>query len=124
MVSLQNLNVTNFSLSAEDFNVSVTNITLKHENVEPANTFLLDFVILPLTIIVITVIIVGLIAFVIRKKQLDKLRHHLMPLYSFDPAEEGEDWEAELLEEGTDHQLRAKNSRPSEPPQLAFRSNL
>lgn len=31
-----------------------------------------------------------------------------MPLYSFDPAEEGEDWEAELLEEGTDHQPKGK----------------
>lgn len=31
-----------------------------------------------------------------------------MPLYSFDPAEDGEDWEAELLEEGTDHQQRIK----------------
>lgn len=42
--------------------------------------------------------------------RLDKLRHHLMPLYSFDPAEEGEDWEAELLEEGTDHQPKGKAS--------------
>jgi hypothetical protein len=40
---------------------------------------------------------------IIRKKRLDRLRHHLMPLYNFDPTEEGEDWEVELLEEGTDH---------------------
>ncbi len=30
--------------------------------------------------------------------RLDKLRHQLMPLYSFDP-QEGEDWETELLTE-------------------------
>lgn len=41
---------------------------------------------------------------IIRKKHLDHLRHHLMPLYNFDPTEEGEDWEVELLEEGIDHQ--------------------
>jgi hypothetical protein len=41
--------------------------------------------------------------FIIRKKRLDHLRHHLMPLYNFDPTEEEEDWEVELIEEGTDH---------------------
>lgn len=34
----------------------------------------------------------------IKKKRLDQLRHHLVPLYNFDPGE-CEDWEAELLEE-------------------------
>ncbi|KAG8195008.1 hypothetical protein JTE90_008180 [Oedothorax gibbosus] len=88
------------------------------------HTALLDFVILPLITIATVVIIVGLVAFIIRKKRLDKLRHHLMPLYSFDPAEDGEDWEAELLEEGLDHQQRIKTNKPSEQPQLSFRSNL
>lgn len=34
-----------------------------------------------------------------RKNRLDKLRHHLMPVYNFDPSEDGEDWETELLDE-------------------------
>lgn len=38
----------------------------------------------------------------LRKKRLDRLRHHLMPFYNFDPGEEGEDWEAELLEDTAD----------------------
>ena len=38
------------------------------------------------------------IIFVVVLSRLDKLRHQLMPLYSFDPAE-GEDWETELLTE-------------------------
>ncbi|CAL1285258.1 unnamed protein product [Larinioides sclopetarius] len=118
-------NASNFtSVYPDDFNISTTNITLIHHGETPDHTALLDFVILPLVTIVTVIIIVGLVAFIIRKKRLDKLRHHLMPLYSFDPAEEGEDWEAELLEEGTDHQHRAKTSRPSEQPQLSFRSNL
>lgn len=33
-----------------------------------------------------------------KKRRLDQLRHHLVPLYNFDPGE-CEDWEAELLEE-------------------------
>lgn len=37
--------------------------------------------------------------YVIRKKHLDKLRHHLMPVYNFDPSEDGEDWETELLDD-------------------------
>ncbi|KAF8770161.1 hypothetical protein HNY73_017726 [Argiope bruennichi] len=126
MVSSENpFNASNFtSVYQDDFNITASNVTLIHHGETSDHTALLDFVILPLVTIVTVIIIVGLVAFIIRKKRLDKLRHHLMPLYSFDPAEEGEDWEAELLEEGTDHQHRAKTSRPSEQPQLSFRSNL
>ncbi|GFS58484.1 hypothetical protein NPIL_420301 [Nephila pilipes] len=125
MVSSENpYSAVNFtSISQDDFNITATNITLVHHGASD-HTALIDFVILPLVTIATVIIIVGLVAFIIRKKRLDKLRHHLMPLYSFDPAEEGEDWEAELLEEGTDHQHRAKTTRPSEQPQLSFRSNL
>ena len=34
---------------------------------------------------------------------MDKLRHHLMPMYSFDPNEDG-DWESELLEDQDNEQ--------------------
>lgn len=37
--------------------------------------------------------------------RLDRLRHHLMPLYSFDPAEEEGDWESELLDEEKEQQV-------------------
>ena len=36
---------------------------------------------------------------------MDKLRHHLMPLYNFDPTEEEGDWENELLEEDKEQQV-------------------
>lgn len=32
-----------------------------------------------------------------------------MPFYSFDPQDEGEDWEAELLEEGLTHRPNPAN---------------
>lgn len=35
----------------------------------------------------------------LRKKRLDRLRHHLIPFYNFDPGEEEEDWQTELLED-------------------------
>ncbi|XP_014676961.1 PREDICTED: uncharacterized protein C3orf18-like [Priapulus caudatus] len=49
------------------------------------------------------VLLVALVVFMVKKNRIDKLRHHLMPLYNFDPADECEDWESELLEEGRHH---------------------
>lgn len=49
-----------------------------------------------------------------------------MPLYNFDPAEEGEDWETELLEEGMDHRIgrnKVKNQGLITEPKLAFRGD-
>ncbi|XP_071510796.1 uncharacterized protein [Diadema antillarum] len=61
-----------------------------------------------------------------KKLRLDKLRHQLMPMYSFDPAE-GEDWETELLTDPrtqANHQTQATQaSRPTgstDVPQLRF----
>lgn len=34
---------------------------------------------------------------------MDRLRHHLMPMYSFDPNEDA-DWESELLEDQENNQ--------------------
>lgn len=59
--------------------------------------------VIPLSIFIILCLLAVMVYIIIRKKHLDHLRHHLMPLYNFDPTEEGEDWEAELLEEGVDH---------------------
>jgi len=46
------------------------------------------------------VFIVAILVLLIRKNKLDRLRHHLMPVYNFDPTDEGEDWETQLLEDG------------------------
>ncbi|XP_063953119.1 uncharacterized protein LOC129257250 [Lytechinus pictus] len=62
-----------------------------------------------------------------KKLRLDKLRHQLMPMYSFDPAE-GEDWETELLTDPrtqTSQQTNATQAPPkpasqAEVPQLRF----
>ncbi|GFG32460.1 hypothetical protein Cfor_11909 [Coptotermes formosanus] len=67
--------------------------------------------VIPLSIFIILCLLAVMVYIIIRKKHLDHLRHHLMPLYNFDPTEEGEDWEAELLEEGVDHHSVHRVSR-------------
>ncbi|XP_007527353.1 uncharacterized protein C3orf18 homolog [Erinaceus europaeus] len=53
---------------------------------------------------IITVIglAVAMILYIRKKKRLEKLRHQLMPMYNFDPTEEQDELEQELLEHGRD----------------------
>lgn len=37
--------------------------------------------------------------FIRRRRQLERLRHQLMPMYNFDPTDDVDDWENQLLEE-------------------------
>lgn len=86
----------------------------------------LAYVFVPLSLVICLGLATALVVFLVRKSRLDRLRHHLMPFYSFDPQDEGEDWEAELLEEGLTHRPNPANKNPEfhEPPKLAFRSVL
>lgn len=45
--------------------------------------------------------------------RLEKLRHQLMPMYNFDPAEEQDDLEQELLDHGRDGSPAGPNSKVS-----------
>nr|XP_033782011.1 uncharacterized protein C3orf18 homolog [Geotrypetes seraphini]XP_033782012.1 uncharacterized protein C3orf18 homolog [Geotrypetes seraphini]XP_033782013.1 uncharacterized protein C3orf18 homolog [Geotrypetes seraphini]XP_033782015.1 uncharacterized protein C3orf18 homolog [Geotrypetes seraphini] len=53
---------------------------------------------------IITVIglAVAMVLYIRKRKRLEKLRHQLMPMYNFDPAEEQDELEQELLEHGRD----------------------
>ncbi|XP_064352576.1 uncharacterized protein C3orf18 homolog isoform X2 [Camelus dromedarius] len=44
----------------------------------------------------------GEVLYIRKKKRLEKLRHQLMPMYNFDPTEEQDELEQELLEHGRD----------------------
>lgn len=47
-------------------------------------------------------------------RRLEKLRHQLMPMYNFDPAEEQDDLlEQELLDHGRDGSLTGPNNKVS-----------
>ncbi|KAM8929967.1 uncharacterized protein C3orf18 homolog [Pelodytes ibericus] len=50
----------------------------------------------------------AMVLYVRKQKRLEKLRHQLMPMYNFDPAEEQEDLEQELLEPNRDLQPQGK----------------
>ncbi|CAH1784236.1 unnamed protein product [Owenia fusiformis] len=74
---------------------------------------ILPYVFIPLGALLFIAILSFLIIFILKKTRLDKLRHHLMPVYSFDPEQlHDEDWESELLEEDKEQQaaLKMRNS--------------
>ncbi|KAL5244963.1 hypothetical protein ACI65C_012373 [Semiaphis heraclei] len=64
----------------------------------------------PLTVVIIVIVaclmLVGVIIVIRRKRRLDRLRHSLIPFYSFDANEE-EDWDSDLLQhEGGTQSIR------------------
>lgn len=71
---------------------------------------------------IITVIglAVAMVLYIRKKKRLEKLRHQLMPMYSFDPTEEHDELEQELLEHGraaaSAQALQGKTTVPSQGP--------
>ncbi|PNI80445.1 C3orf18 isoform 5 [Pan troglodytes] len=75
------------------------------------------------------------VLYIRKKKRLEKLRHQLMPMYNFDPTEEQDELEQELLEHGRDaasvqaatsvQAMQGKTTLPSQgplqrPSQLVF----
>lgn len=68
-------------------------------------------------------LIVGLVV-ILRKKHLDRLRHHLMPVYNFDPSDDGEDWETELLDDQFVHCPPTDTPAPIASGQLKLDTGL
>ncbi|XP_049719035.1 uncharacterized protein C3orf18 homolog isoform X2 [Elephas maximus indicus] len=66
------------------------------------------------------------VLYIRKKKRLEKLRHQLMPMYNFDPTEEQDELEQELLEHGRDaaslqaaasvQAVQGKTTLPSQGP--------
>ncbi|XP_054887047.1 uncharacterized protein C3orf18 homolog [Poeciliopsis prolifica] len=62
------------------------------------------FALLPLVVLAMSSCIVAVVFYLKRRSRLDELRHQLIPVYTYDPGENQEDWrdydkdeEAELL---------------------------
>ncbi|XP_076870094.1 uncharacterized protein C3orf18 homolog isoform X5 [Brachyhypopomus gauderio] len=68
-------------------------------------------VLVPFGIITVIGLAVVMLLYIRKKKRLEKLRHQLMPMYNFDPAEEQDDLEQELLDHGRDGSPAGPNSR-------------
>jgi len=99
--------------------------TLSPQDAESRHVIL--YILVPLAALLFISVLSFVVVFILKKSRLDKLRHHLMPLYNFEPGEEEGDWESELLEEekeqhiGTHiryHALRSPS--PTDGPKLKF----
>ncbi|XP_008317387.1 uncharacterized protein C3orf18 homolog [Cynoglossus semilaevis] len=55
------------------------------------------YVLVPFFLITIIGIAVAVILYVRRKRRIDRLRHQLLPIYSYDPSEELHEAEQEIL---------------------------
>ncbi|XP_016130879.1 uncharacterized protein C3orf18 homolog isoform X1 [Sinocyclocheilus grahami] len=71
----------------------------------------MGMVLVPFGIITVIGLAVFVLLYIRKKKRLEKLRHQLMPMYNFDPAEEQDDLEQELLDHGRDGSPAGPNSK-------------
>ncbi|XP_064822911.1 uncharacterized protein C3orf18 homolog [Oncorhynchus masou masou] len=67
----------------------------------------MGMVLVPFGIITVIGLTLVMMLYIRKRKRLEKLRHQLMPMYNFDPAEEQDDLEQELL----DHNLTGPNNK-------------
>ncbi|XP_030634317.1 uncharacterized protein C3orf18 homolog [Chanos chanos] len=71
----------------------------------------MGMVLVPFGIITAIGLAVVVLLYIRKKKRLEKLRHQLMPMYNFDPAEEQDDLEQELLDHGRDGSPAGPNAK-------------
>ncbi|XP_038668205.1 uncharacterized protein C3orf18 homolog isoform X2 [Scyliorhinus canicula] len=57
------------------------------------------------------------VLYIRKRKRLEKLRHQLMPMYNFDPGEEQDELEQELLDHGRESASQASQSKILMPSQ-------
>ncbi|KAG8128329.1 hypothetical protein E2320_015174, partial [Naja naja] len=67
-----------------------------------SNGPVMETMLLSFGIITVIGLAVAVVLYIRKRKRLEKLRHQLMPMYNFDPAEEQDELEQELLEHGRD----------------------
>ncbi|KAK9516501.1 hypothetical protein VZT92_024425 [Zoarces viviparus] len=46
-----------------------------------------------LVLLILIACVMAMVVYIRKRSRLDELRHRLIPLYSYDPAEEQEEWE-------------------------------
>ncbi|XP_035807613.2 small integral membrane protein 29-like [Amphiprion ocellaris] len=50
------------------------------------------YALIPFVLLTLTGCIVAAVCYIRRRVRLDELRHQLIPMYTYDPAEEQDDW--------------------------------
>ncbi|XP_071016602.1 uncharacterized protein C3orf18-like [Oncorhynchus clarkii lewisi] len=71
----------------------------------------MGMVLVPFGIITVIGLALVMMLYIRKRKRLEKLRHQLMPMYNFDPAEEQDDLEQELLDHNRDGNLTGSNNK-------------
>ncbi|XP_029005558.1 uncharacterized protein C3orf18 [Betta splendens] len=72
----------------------------------------IGMVLVPFGIITVIGLAVAIMLYIRKRKRLEKLRHQLMPMYNFDPAEEQDDLlEQELLDHGREGSIAGPNAK-------------
>ncbi|ESO08574.1 hypothetical protein HELRODRAFT_169449 [Helobdella robusta] len=92
-----------------------TNVDL--QNPVHSSHFFLYFII-AFCMISLVLALVFLVAYIMKRAKLNRLRHHLMPLYKFDPGDDEPQLQADLLEDDRDQQM----SRSANHMKLKFTS--
>lgn len=85
------------TLNPETTSFNDTRISDAAGGTASVGTMLLSF-----GIITVIGLAVAVVFYIRKKKRLEKLRHQLMPMYNFDPTEEQDELEQELLEHARD----------------------
>ncbi|MEQ2295018.1 hypothetical protein AMECASPLE_009822 [Ameca splendens] len=70
-------------------NLNHTTPFISTSNIKPE--FPKYYALIPL-VLAVSACIVAVVFYMRRRSRLDELRHRLIPLYNYDPAEEEEDW--------------------------------
>uniref|UniRef100_A0A3B5AZI4 Small integral membrane protein 29 n=1 Tax=Stegastes partitus TaxID=144197 RepID=A0A3B5AZI4_9TELE len=84
-------------------------------NISPPNNkpeFPGYYVLIPFVLLTLVGCIVAVVCYIRRRSRLDELRHRLIPMYTYDPTEEQDDWgdkkRERRWEEGKQHKRRGK----------------
>ncbi|XP_051947297.1 small integral membrane protein 29-like [Xyrauchen texanus] len=56
-----------------------------------------SYVLVPLFLIIVIGIVTAVVTYIRRKQRIDRLRHQLLPVYTYDPTEELNEAEQEIL---------------------------
>ncbi|XP_028855190.1 uncharacterized protein C3orf18 homolog isoform X2 [Denticeps clupeoides] len=71
----------------------------------------MSMVLVPFGIITVIGLATVVMLYIRKRKRLEKLRHQLMPMYNFDPGEDQDDLEQELLDHGRDGSPAGPNAK-------------
>uniref|UniRef100_A0A674PGS8 Small integral membrane protein 29 n=1 Tax=Takifugu rubripes TaxID=31033 RepID=A0A674PGS8_TAKRU len=72
----------------------------------PDGDVAVGYVLVPFFLFTIIGIVVAVIMYIRKKKRIDRLRHQLLPVYSYDPSEELNEAEQEMLWREEDTRVR------------------